>query len=126
MLIWGRVGMASDAPKVEPTLIEQSRGVMKVHCGACHYPVPVDNHPNATKVFDLSHARWSDTLSEKQLKNVVRRFKDRSTMTEAELKEVVPRGMKPPSHPSKSEIRLIEKYIERELQTRLINQINAQ
>lgn len=81
MFIHGYVLAATAATPANSALREKARSVMRLHCGACHYPVPVAANPKALKVFDLSQTHWTDQMNEKQLRDVIRRFKDRSRRT---------------------------------------------
>ncbi len=98
---------------------ERARNVLMVHCGACHYPQPIGSNPKVLQIYNLAEPDWASRLSDKQLQNLVSRLKDRSKMTAAELKEVVPKNMPVPQRPKKDEVEALEIYVTQELLNRL-------
>ena len=98
---------------------EGARKVLRVHCGACHYPAPVGSNPKVLQIYNLAEVDWAARLSNKQLQNLVSRLRDRSGMTTQELKEVVPRNAPVPARPTKEEIETVQRYATQELLSRV-------
>lgn len=100
------------------TLREQARAVIEVHCGPCHDPGSGYSQPDALAIYDLVDVAWAGRLSIAQLKDLVVRMKGRQTMTDDELKYVLPHQLPPPARPTDAEVQVLAAYVEAELAAR--------
>lgn len=109
---------SSHADQTHRQAREAARTVLELHCGLCHRADLPTAKAGALAVFDLTRPRWQRRMRPDQLRDALRRLRERRTMSDLERSYLVPRGFPPAPRPTRAEVRRLRRFVELELRVR--------